>query len=68
MTRSTSALEAGGTDVSSDWRVALGHEVPSLNTAQFLATNCLLFLIAPPSAHADPDLLQTDNGATCHGL
>nr|BAH12982.1 unnamed protein product [Homo sapiens] len=50
--QSPSALKAGDTDVQSDWRMSWGNEVPSTNTAQFLATNCLFFYLL----HLQPTL------------
>lgn len=52
LTGFASALKAGDTDVQSDWRVSWGNEVPSTNTAQFLATNCLFFYLL----HLQPTL------------
>lgn len=64
-TRLASALEAGGTDVHRDRRVSWGNRVPSRNMAEVFATN-FVFLLAPPSARADPRHLRMENRPPRH--
>lgn len=46
----------------------LGEQSSFHKHSSVLNNKLFVFLLAPPSAHAEQGLLQTDYGATCHRL
>ena len=46
----------------------LGEQSSFHKHSSVLNNKLFVFLLAPPSAHAEQGLLQTDCGATCHRL